>query len=57
MSMTSSYFNVLPRSVANEQDFGMEHSLKYIIALVALGLFASLMTLALNPAWLDAVGW
>jgi hypothetical protein len=57
MSMTSSYFNVLPRSVANEQDLGKDHSLNSIIAFVALGLVASLMTLALNPAWLGSVVW
>jgi hypothetical protein len=51
MTLLASYRRTAFRSVDREANFGKEHSINYVLAFVALGIFVSLMTLALSGDW------
>jgi hypothetical protein len=50
MTSLTSYIQVGRRSREHEGNFGKDHSLNYLLAFAALGIFASLMALALGDA-------
>jgi hypothetical protein len=50
MTSLSSYIQVARRSREHQGDFGKDHSLNYVLAFAALGMFVSLMALALGDA-------
>ena len=50
MTLLASYTRTTPRSLDRESNFGKDHSLNYVLAFAALGIFVSLMALALGDA-------
>ena len=50
MTSLTSYTQLGRRSREHEGNFGKDHSLNYIVAFAALGMFVSLMALALGDA-------
>jgi hypothetical protein len=51
MTLLASYRRTAFRAVDRERNFGKDHSLNYALAFAALGIFVSLMTLALSGDW------
>jgi hypothetical protein len=51
MTLLASYRRTPFRSVDREADFGKDHSINYALAFAALGIFVSLMALALSGDW------
>jgi hypothetical protein len=54
MTSLASYTRMTSRSRRREADFGKDHSLNYLVAFAALGMFVSLMALALGDASIAA---
>lgn len=54
MTSLSSYTQAVRRSREREENFGKDHSINYLIAFAALGMFVSLMAVALG---LDGLAW
>ena len=54
MTSLASYAQAVWRSRGREENFGKDHSINYIIAFAALGMFVSLMAVALG---LDGLAW
>jgi uncharacterized membrane protein len=50
MTLLASYARTTFRSLDRQNDFGKDHSLNYVLAFAALGIFVSLMALALGDA-------
>jgi len=50
MTLLATYTRATARSLDREENFGKDHSLNYIVAFAALGIFVSLMALALGDA-------
>jgi hypothetical protein len=47
MTLLASYTRTTSRSLDREENFGKDHSLNYLLAFAALGVFVSLMAIAL----------
>jgi hypothetical protein len=54
MTSLASYTRTSSASRDREADFGKDHSLNYVVAFAALGMFVSLMALALGDASIAA---
>jgi hypothetical protein len=52
--LSSSDTRATPRSFRREGNFGKDHSLNYVLAFAALGIFVSLIGLALGNASISA---
>jgi hypothetical protein len=51
MTLLASYRRTAFRSLDREANFGKDHSINYVLAFAALGIFVSLMTFALSGEW------
>jgi RsiW-degrading membrane proteinase PrsW (M82 family) len=54
MTSLASYTRTSARSFGREANFGKDHSLNYVVAFAALGMFVSLIALALGDASIGA---
>jgi hypothetical protein len=57
MTLLASYTRTASPSRAREQNFGQDHSLNYLLAFAALGLFFSVMAVALGVDGFAAAAW
>ena len=57
MTSLASYIRTASPSLDREGNFGKDHSLNYLLAFAALGLFVSLMAMALSVDWLATAAW
>jgi hypothetical protein len=54
MTSLASYTQAVRRSRERDENFGKDHSVSYLIAFAALGMFVSLMVVALG---VDGLAW
>jgi hypothetical protein len=57
MTLLASYTRTASPSRAREQNFGKDQSLNYVLAFTALGLFFSVMAVALGVDGFAAAAW
>lgn len=57
MTLLASYTRTGSHSRAREQNFGKDHSLNYVLAFAALGLFFSVVAVALGIDGFAAAAW